>query len=175
MATALKVRLKIALLPPVADVGTAKKFLTYTLVAFALISIGFAFGKYSVKSDGADWGQKTDQGKYVAVYYMHSSFRCVTCNTIEKMTRELLDDSYAEELARGQIRWHEINFQENETLAAQFEVMASCVVVAQVESGRVVEFKRLDEVWTLMQEPASFNNYISSAIDSYLKLKGGQL
>lgn len=149
--------------------------MTYLLAGFALISIGFALGKHSVQSEEFATGKIDAQDKYVAVYYMHSTFRCVTCNTIEQMTRELLDDSYSEELVTGEVRWQEINFQKSKSLAEQFEVMASCVVVAQVDSGGVVEYRRLDEVWTLMQEPVSFNNYISSAIDHYLSREEGEL
>ena len=152
----------------------AKKILTKLLLAFALISIGFALGKHSVQSDRSLADQPAVQGDYVAVYYMHSTFRCVTCNTIEKMTRNLMDKSYREELADGRIRWKDVNFQENEALAKQFEIVSSCVVVAQIEEGKVTGYKRLDEVWTLMKEPNAFNRYIGDAVNSYLKNDRGQ-
>ncbi len=152
----------------------AKKILTKVLLAFALISIGFALGKHSVRSDRSLADQPAGQGDYVAVYYMHSTFRCVTCNTIEKMTKSLLDKSYREELADGRIRWKDVDFQENEALAKQFEIVSSCVVVAQIEKGEVTGFKRLDEVWTLMKKPDQFNRYIGDAINSYLGSDGGQ-
>ncbi|MFA7173098.1 MAG: nitrophenyl compound nitroreductase subunit ArsF family protein [Kiritimatiellia bacterium] len=153
----------------------AKNILTKLLIAFVLISIGFALGKHSARSDTSSATQSNMQGNYVAVYYMHSTFRCVTCNTIEKMTRELLDKSYAEELADGRIKWQEVDFQENEELARKFEIVSSCVVVAQVKDGEVSVFKRLDEVWTLMKDTDSFNQYIGDAINAYLRNDGGQL
>jgi hypothetical protein len=152
-----------------------KKILTNALLAFVLISIGFAWGKNSVvKSSVSAAALPTDQGRQVAVYYLHSTFRCVTCNTIEEMTRELLDQSYSESLADGSMLWIEADFQEDESLAKQFEVAASCVVVAQLENGEVIDYQRLDDVWTMMQDPEVFNLYISDAIEIYLNPAGDQ-
>ncbi len=153
-----------------------KHLLTKALLAFALISIGFALGKHAAKpaaqSDGLQPG---GTGRQVAVYYLHSTFRCVTCNTIESMTKALLDNAYSDELADGTIQWIEADFTDNTALAEQFEVVASCVVVAELQDGVVTDYKRLDEFWTLMQDQAAFNAYISVAIDGYLAKAGGEL
>lgn len=151
-----------------------KKILTNCLLAFAMISIGFALGKHSVKLDKQANSLFNENGRQVAVYYLHSTFRCITCNTIEKMTWELLASSYSNELAERKIQWIKDNFQENEALAEQFEVFASCVVVAEMENGVITDYKRLDDVWTLMKDPQAFNRYISDAIDGYLKNTGGK-
>ena len=150
-----------------------KQILTKTLITFALISLGFVIGKHSAHR-GAVQPEQQNKGTYVAVFYMHSTFRCVTCNTIEKMTKELLDKSYSQDIAEGRIKWQDIDFQENEPLAAKFKVVASCVVVAEVRNGVTVDFKRLDKVWTLMKAPDAINKYISTAIDSYLKDREGE-
>jgi hypothetical protein len=89
------------------------------------------------------------------------------------MTRELLEHSYGDELAERKIQWIKEDFQENEALARKFEVVASCVVVAEMKDGVVIDYKRLDDVWTLMKDPEAFNRYISDAIDGYLKKSGG--
>ena len=148
-----------------------KLILTRALVTFALVSFGFALGKHSV-SNVNNSQASNGNGKYIAVYYMHSSFRCTTCNTIEKMTKELLDSSYSKELANGSMKWQEVDFQKDESLAKKFEVAASCVVVAQFNNGTIVDFKRLDKVWTLMKSHRLFNEYISNAIGSYIKNSG---
>jgi hypothetical protein len=89
------------------------------------------------------------------------------------MTKALLDSAYHDALAKGTIQWIEADFMENTALAKQFEVASSCVVVAEMKDGVVTGYKRLDEVWTLMQDTAAFNAYISAAIDGYLKKDGG--
>lgn len=146
-----------------------KKILTNLLLVFALVSIGVALGKHSVKP-----GQQANllpnaSGHQVAVYYLHSTFRCETCNTIESMTRELLETSYGDELAAGKILWIEEDFQKNDALAKRFEVAASCVVVAEIKESVVSDYVRLDDVWTLMSDPDVFNLYIGDIIDEYLE------
>ena len=150
----------------------SRKILTRLLLAFVLISIGFAFGRHSLKNSSLPSAESSFQGSHVAVYYMHSTFRCEACNTIESMTRELLNKDYAAELADGRIKWREVDFQEDEPLAKKFSVVASCVVVALIDEGKVIDFKRLDEVWTLMQKPDQFNSYISDAVNLMLRQKG---
>lgn len=150
----------------------AKKTLTHALIAFVLISIGFAIGKHSARSDRSLADPLIEQGDYLAVYYMHSTFRCVTCSTIEKMTLALLNKSYVQELADGRIRWRDVDFQEHEALAQQFKIISSCVVVAQIKNGAVADYKRLDEVWTLLNKPAEFDKYIGGAINAYLDRTG---
>jgi len=152
----------------------AKKLIKQGLLIFALISVGFLLGKHSVKSSFSEGEQMLDRTSHVVVYYMHSTFRCTTCNTIEKMTWELLNRTYSQELVSGQIQWEEEDFLENERLAKEFGVTASCVVVARVDDGRVLDFKRLDDVWTMMKESVAFDKYISDAINFYLENEGGQ-
>ena len=161
--------------------STAQKFLTRLLLGFALISIGFAAGKHAAKSSGNPQEPQGpsgagvhDRGSTVAVYYMHATFRCVTCNTIEKMTRELLDSEFAQELKAGMVRMEEVDFQENGVLARHYGVVASCVVVAQVRDGEEVAYQRLDEVWTLMKDPPAFNRYVGDAIRGYLTVEETQ-
>lgn len=144
-----------------------KNIIRNILLVFVLISIGFALGKYSVTKQTI--AEKTNaNGEVIHVYYMHAAFRCVTCNTIEKMTKELLDSKFADGLKSGKIIFSKVNFQENEKLARQFEVISSCVVVAKEKDGNIIGYKRLDEVWTLLDKPAEFNAYVSKAIQSFL-------
>jgi len=154
---------------------TVQKLLTRLLLGFALVSIGFAVGKHAAKSTGASQlpqhssGEAVDEdGSTVVVYYMHATFRCVTCNMIEKMTRDLLDSGFAQELKIGTVRMEDVDFQENESLAQRYEVVASCVVVTHLRDGEEVAYQRLDEVWTLMKDPPAFNRYVGDAIRGYL-------
>lgn len=144
------------------------------LLTFVLISIGFVLGKHSVRQTGLPPGmapspaQAEKARQTVTVFYMHATIRCVTCNTIEKMTRDLLESQFSTELAEGILVWRDVDFQKNEALAGQFAVVSSCVVVARMEGNTVADFKRLDEVWTLMDDPPAFNTYIADAIQFLL-------
>lgn len=136
------------------------------LLAFVFVSIGFSLGRHSVKSGSTGSLPPSDGKSSVQVYYLHSTFRCTTCNTIEKMTKALLDRQYKADLASGDMLFNEIDFQADEDLAKKFGVVASCIVVAAIKDGKIVDFRRLDEVWTLMKDPPAFDKYINDAIDA---------
>jgi hypothetical protein len=147
------------------------------LLAFVLISIGFAFVKHfnaetvktanSINLTNAEHNNLKSR-VVIHVYYLHSTFRCITCNTIEKMTKQLLDKDFSKEMKDKKIIFSEANFQLDENLAKKFKVVSSCVVVAVEENGKILGFKRLDEVWTLLDKHTDFNNYISQAVNDYL-------
>jgi len=137
------------------------------LLSFVLVSIGFALGKHSVPRQQTATPPELTAEK-VNVYYMHATFRCVTCNTIEKLTKQLLDSKYKKQMQDGSVMFSEVNFQKNEQLAKQFDVLSSCVVVAKTKNGKITSFERLDKVWELVGNPDEFNAYLSKAIDGFL-------
>ena len=151
---------------------TFVKIIKNLLLAFILISIGFSLGKYKYKSQAKESSASEiinqENQYFIHVYYMHSTFRCTTCNTIEKMTKELLEKNYKSELDEKQIIFSEVDFQSNENLAKEFQITSSCVVVALEKNGTTTDFRRLDDVWILLEKPDEFNKYISNTINSYL-------
>jgi hypothetical protein len=168
----------------------ARNITRSALLAFVLVSIGFVLGKEvtarrpapasgaespapvaaSDKPVAASDAPLAASDK-VVVYYLHTTFRCVTCNEIERLTRALVETEFADDLAAGRIEWREANFQEDESLAKRYEVVSSCVVVAHIQGGKEREFQRLDDVWTRCQDPADFNAYVGAAIREYLRGK----
>ncbi|HUU69142.1 MAG TPA: nitrophenyl compound nitroreductase subunit ArsF family protein [Planctomycetota bacterium] len=157
----------------------AKKLLAKLLLAFVLISIGFAIGKevtlrrvQAGRSDVASATQPAEQGDKVVIYYMHATIRCVTCNSIEAMTAKLIDSAFADAKQAGKLVWKEVDFQENEDLAKRYDVVSSCIVVVHQRDGKQVAFQRLDDVWLLADKPQQFNEYVAKAILAYLG--GGQ-
>ncbi len=148
-----------------------KTITTKLLITFVLISIGFALGKYYTGRDNSSTASAAkpvgSQATVVRVYYMHTTFRCSTCNKIERMTKDLLKTHYADAMANGRIEFESVDFQNNAKLTEQFDIISSCVVVTLVVDGKIIKHQRLDEVWTLLATPDKFNAYISKAIDKY--------
>lgn len=150
----------------------------HLLLAFVLFTLGFGVGKEvgrrqapAPAPDGAAAGGAVSPvatADKVTVYYLHATFRCVTCNTIERLAKEVVETQFAEDLAAGRIEWYEGDFQVEEDLARRFDVVSSCVVVARRAGGKEAEFQRLDEVWTLVDKPTEFKEYIAGAIRRYL-------
>ncbi len=148
-----------------------KIWITRLLLAFAIFTLGFGLGKDAGLRQGAaaaPAATAAEAGDKVIVYYLHTTFRCVTCNAIERMTRELVERDFAAALAEGRIEWREANFQEREDLAKKYEVATSSVVVVRIEDGKETGFQRLDDVWTLHPNPDAFAEYVGKAIRQYL-------
>ncbi len=153
-----------------------KKLITNLLLAFVLITIGFSLGKHNALPKVAVNGDTTlassnnlaDGKKVVKIFYMHSTFRCVTCNGIESRAREIVEKDFAEAKNNDTVLWEDVNFQENELLARQFDVVASCIVVSVMQNNEIIEFEKLDEVWTLIEKPAEFDAYVKAALNKAL-------
>lgn len=60
----------------------------------------------------------------VDVYYFHNTRRCATCQAVESVTKETLEDTYAEAMKNGQITFQSLNIEddENEGLAKGLEI-----------------------------------------------------
>ena len=146
-----------------------KTWITRILLAFAIFTLGFGLGKdVGLRRTGPPARGASDPDRIV-VHYLHATFRCVTCNTIEKMAKGFVENEFRELLATGRIAWQEENFQEREDLARKYDVASSTVVVVRIRDGKEVAFQRLDEVWTLVDKPDAFAKYVGDAIRAYLK------
>ncbi len=150
---------------------TAKRIISNLLLAFVLISIGFAIGRETTlnrarKARAGELVTDTQPGgsDKVIVYYMHPTFRCVTCNQIEAMAGELVRTDFAKELADGRIEWRKVNFQGDEDLAKRYNVASSTVVVVRLRDGKETGHQNLDRVWTLSGNRDEFARYVSGAI-----------
>ena len=148
------------------------------LIAFVLISIGFAVGKemtLRAMSQNDDGVQETvvaalseqHQDKII-VYYMHATFRCFTCNNIEAMAKAVVETDFAEALADGRVEWRTANFNENTALGRRYGVGTPTVVLVKIQHGQETDFNRLDGVWTHVNNPAAFKQYLDENIQTYL-------
>ncbi len=159
---------------------TTKTIITKLLMTFVLVSIGFAIGKEATlrkqaqndhpapETSAAAAGQTEQVQEKVIVYYMHGTFRCVTCNSIETMAKEVIENDFADAMADGRLEWQVVNFQNNAALARRYGVGTSTLVIAKIADGKEVEFKRLDEVWTKINDPGAFKQYVDEMIQQFL-------
>ena len=150
-----------------------KKIIGKLLLAFVLISIGFAIGKETTRSQML--AQAEAAGPIVApgqdiivVYYMHASFRCVTCNMVESMGEELVRTEFADAVKAGEIEWKAVNYQENDILANRYKVGGNMIIVAKFRDGKEVESRRLDRVMEFANNRSEFMTYVRSAIEELL-------
>lgn len=166
--------------------NTNNKILNATrnaLLAFVLITIGFALGKEAatrrLATDALDDSttQRTDfvgdieDATTVRVYYAHATIRCVTCNTIEALALKTLQSRFPEALAEGTLEWRIVNFLEDDNFARRYEIVASTIVVVGLKGGTETGYARLDEVWTKVNDPRAFEEYVTEKVRRFLPEK----
>lgn len=106
----------------------------------------------------------------LVVYYFHGNVRCPTCRSIESQAKETVETQFASQLAKGEIVWKMLNYEQDSTkpLATQFDVQMPVVVLAKMKGGQVQDWKRLDEVWAVVGDKPAFMQYVQSEIERML-------
>ena len=102
----------------------------------------------------------------VVVTYFTTNIRCESCLTIERLTRESLDTCFAAELADGRMRFQMINtsLPENRHFTDDYDISLKTVVVSDRRAGREVNWKRFDQVWDLLDDPAAFHDMMCAGV-----------
>lgn len=104
----------------------------------------------------------------VRVYYMHKSFRCLSCLWIEDNTRKALEEGFASEIAAGRIEFRSEDYWSKTDLARRFGVDNVSVVLVQVVDGNERSHENLNRVWELKGQSARFRAYIVEAVRAAL-------
>ncbi len=149
-----------------------RKLIAGGLLSFVLVSVGFAIGQEVTRTRLA--GQASPaaplpaegDGDQVVVYYMHASFRCVTCNTVESLAEQFIRDQYAQPLAAGRVVWRPVNYQQDEALARRYDVGGNMIVVVRFRDGQEVTRQRLDRVLALANDPQALRAYLREGIEA---------
>ena len=116
----------------------------------------------------------TEISKQIVVYYFHGNARCATCKTIERYTREALQEKFKGELKDGKLSMEVLNLDksENEHFVKDYELVSRSVVISEMVNGKEKRWKRLDKVWDYVGTRWEFLKYIQSGVETYLSEKG---
>ena len=102
----------------------------------------------------------------------HATLRCPTCTTMERLTRELLDESFKDDVAAGKIVFREVNYEQPEVaaFAGEFKVATASVVLVNVQNGEIVTGKNLaDDAWKLYTDAPAFKQMLNEQINAMLQ------
>ncbi|WP_417389094.1 nitrophenyl compound nitroreductase subunit ArsF family protein [Gimesia sp.] len=154
-----------------------KTVFSILLLVFVAVSVVFAFRKIGPVSPSSPQqtvatneagsaatpvglNAKLAESQFSAVYF-HAPHRCPTCRKIESFAHEAL----APEIEAGKLAWQIADYtsDENAPLVDQFEVFTSTVVLVEVQDGKIIRWKNLEEVWNHTSEQADFTAFINQA------------
>jgi len=137
-----------------------KRIVSGVLLAFVAVSIAVAVIKETVARPRALDTDTTVKGDNVVVYYLHTTFRCVTCNRVETTAEKLIRAEFAKAITDGRLQWESVDFQEHDDIAVRYEVGGNMIVVARLKDGKEVGSTRLtnvmdlaiDDNWTQLED-----------------------
>lgn len=143
------------------------------LLAFVLITLGFSLGKEltlrRLQAGASPGSAPQGEGDRVVVVYTHATVSCVTCQTMERLIHETLDERFSAALADGALHFQKVNFQQDKAFAQRHQVVANAVVVCLIQQGKEKDARRLDEIWNLYEDPEAFKRYVGDAVQSFMQ------
>ncbi len=156
-------------------VETMKTWTSRLLLAFVLVTIGFAAGRrtapQAASSDPHTMPTDAATSEQVVVYAAHMTFRCPECNQIEWLARELVESEFAAELESGTLDFQTKDYMKDTEFAKRYNIFSSTIVVVRFENGEEQDFKRLDEVWSKVKNRDDFFAYVRTAIQKAFEAK----
>jgi hypothetical protein len=154
-----------------------KTLLSVVLLAFVAVSVVFAVRKVTpetattqdqpatssdtgIAASSVGLNAKLAETQFSAVYF-HAPHRCPTCRKIESFSHEALTP----EIEAGNVAWQIADYtaDTNASLVDQFKVFTSTVVLVEVQDGKVVRWKNLEEVWNHTSDQTDFTAFINQA------------
>jgi hypothetical protein len=109
-------------------------------------------------------------GQTVIAYYFHRTVRCPGCLEIEASARQVIENSFAKQLANGKLMWIPFNLDEpgGEGIEKEFDVSVSTLVLAKMQDGNHTKYKKLEKVWDFIGDSAKFDSYVKNEVRQFL-------
>ncbi|MEG1909365.1 MAG: nitrophenyl compound nitroreductase subunit ArsF family protein [Bacteroidales bacterium] len=112
------------------------------------------------------------QKALVEVLYFHGKQRCVTCNAIENLTKEVIEKDFAQAFKDGKIvfRVIDISTKEGEKIADKYEVTWSSLFINKWQDGKESKNNMTDFGFSYAKSsPEVFKVGMKKKIESLLK------
>jgi hypothetical protein len=152
---------------------TPKTVLRWILLAVVIGSVAFYVWR---RPDGAGGepspaGAAIDVAKAnVVVTYFTTDVRCESCRTIERLSRQAIDEGFPDEVARGDVVYRVLNTDrpENRHFVDDYEIANKTVIVSHQVAGKETEWQNRQDVWLMLDEPTEFFAYVREPVKKYL-------
>lgn len=112
-----------------------------------------------------------EKGRKLVAYYLHGTFRCPTCLSIEKQSKETVETEFADVEKEGKVVFLSLNYDEPENAHFQddYKLTAQSLVLSLRNNGKEVKWKNLPEVWEHVHNPPAFREYVAGELWEMLK------
>jgi hypothetical protein len=113
---------------------------------------------------------KNENSKVIA-YYFHGTYRCTTCQTIEKYSKEAIEYYFAKELKDGTLVFKPLNVEEaaNRHYIQDYQLFSKALVISLVKQDKEITWKNLTDVWKHVKDKDRFFQYVKDEVEKLLK------
>ena len=103
----------------------------------------------------------------IEIVYFHGNSRCVSCQIIEKYTKETLEQYFQEDIDKGKITFKSINGQsaENKEIVQKYKARVSSLFVNTI-NGEEENIEEEVKVWRLIGNEDQFKEYFRNKINN---------
>jgi hypothetical protein len=113
-------------------------------------------------------GSSAVTGKNVTVYYFHFTRRCMTCNNVEKVSKEAVETQYAAQVKANEITFKSVNLDEKdgEAIGAKYKIEGQTLII--ISGDKRVDLTDKGFMYA-NDSPAKLKAEIKKAVDGLLK------
>ncbi len=115
------------------------KKILITLVAFAtLVACGNNPKSSANKLTKAETVDVIEKEDVVEILYFHGKKRCITCQAIEDLTKEVVEESFADAINNKKLVFKIVDFStpDGEKIANEYEIAWSAILINKWEGGK---------------------------------------
>lgn len=111
----------------------------------------------------------------VQALYLHGTFRCETCNSIEEQAKRAITEDFAAQIQAGGLQFASLNMdKEPHTHYGDDFQLTSASLVLTDGRGPKGRWKVLERTWELVKDPVAFREYVGTETRAFLAATGGQ-
>jgi len=138
--------------------------------AFSLLAVVFLVTAFFPGTAGSSKssGPSSLTAKKVEVYYFHFTRRCMTCNNVEKVSKEAVEQQYADKVKAGEITFKSVNLDEKDGEAIGKKLNIECQTLLIVSGDKRTDLTDKGFLYA-NNSPEKLKADIKKAIDDMLK------
>jgi hypothetical protein len=112
----------------------------------------------------------------IIAYYFHGSARCRTCQRIEMLARETIENNFETELNAKRLVFQPVNYDlpENAHFLLDYKLPCPSLVLVRRDNGKDTKGTLLGKTWDLIENETEFNRYIETEVAQCLRGECGK-
>lgn len=101
----------------------------------------------------------------IEVVNFHATQRCVSCQTLGKLSEKTVSERFANEVASGKIIFKSVNveLQENSEIVNLYQANGSSLYINAIKDGKDHIVQNI-KVWQYLSDEAAFMNYLEKQL-----------